>query len=70
VSLIEKVIKEAREQLERDEKPDRKVLFVPRMNGKTEYTAKEVSDEVRDPQSELGKMARRGVRKLFRMGIR
>jgi hypothetical protein len=70
VSLIEKVIKEAREQLERDEKPDRKVLFVPRMNGKTEYTAKEVSDEVKDPQSELGKMTRRGVRKLFRMGIR
>jgi hypothetical protein len=69
--LVEKVITEAAEQLERQCEPNKKVLFIPTLDGKTDaYTAKEVVEQARDSHTEIGKALKLGALNLLRKGAR
>jgi hypothetical protein len=65
--VIEKIIKEANEQLAKSGKSlDSKVLFVPRFEGQQEYTLKDIFEQSKDKDTELGKVIRMGVKGLLR----
>jgi hypothetical protein len=67
MSLIDKVIKEANEQLVKSGKNlNDKILFIPRLEGQQEYTLKDVFEQSKDKDTELGKAVRMGVKGLLR----
>jgi hypothetical protein len=65
--VIEKIIKEANEQLAKSGRNlNDKILFIPRLEGQQEYTLKDVFDQSKDKDAELGKVIRMGVKGLLR----
>jgi hypothetical protein len=67
MSLIDKVIKEANEQIaNKIQDLDTPIVIVPRLEGKQEYTVREVLEQSRDKDAEMGKVIRMGIKGLLR----
>ena len=67
MNLIELTIRGANEQLGRKVKKDEPILAIPRMDGGREtYTAKEVIEQSKDKDTEIGKVVRLGTKMLLR----
>ena len=65
--MIELTIRGANEQLGRKVKKDEPILVIPRMDGGREtYTAKEVIEQSKDKDTEIGKVVRLGTKMLLR----
>jgi len=67
MNLVELAIRGANEQLERKVKEDEPILVIPRLDGGQEtYTAKEVIEQSKDKDTEIGKVIRLGAKTLLR----
>jgi hypothetical protein len=65
--MIEEIIKEANEKLTKSVRSmNDPALVIPRLEGKQVYSVKELLEQSKDRDTEVGKVIRMGVRGLLR----
>jgi len=71
VNVNKKILDDAIDKMRQSVKSeDEVVLFVPTLEGKQEYTEKEVETEARDSQSPLGGKLRSAIEMMRLLGLR